>query len=177
MSVLEDGSFNNAEGNEVTKEIKKELLQPDARGLSLGTVMGFSDEEMRATYAKACQKLAQNDLGGAGKLFALLIALRHNEAKHWRGMAVVAQRGSQHGVAEFMYTAALKHDPNDIISLVFRAEARVNLNRHGAARGDLARTIELGEASKNREDQIYVKRAKKLLQMLDAADTSGSFEH
>ncbi|MCC6810288.1 MAG: hypothetical protein IT381_22855 [Deltaproteobacteria bacterium] len=177
MGDPNDHSLNTPEGAKVTKELKRELLSPDARGLTLSHVMGFSEEEVKSTYAKACQRLAQNDLAGAGKLFAMLVALRHNEGKHWRGLGVVAQRSNQPGPCDFLYSMALKHDPNDIISMVFRAEARVNTGRAAAGRQDLLNAIELGERLGNPEHGTYVKRAKKVLQLIDAGETNaGSFE-
>jgi predicted Zn-dependent protease len=175
MSEFDD-SLNTPEGAEVAKAYKQELMSPDSRGLTLAHVVGFSEEEVKATYAKACQKLAQNDLVSAGKLFVTLVALRHNEAKYWRGLGIVSQRAGQFGPCDFLYSMALKNDPSDLISMVFRAEARINTGRAAAGRQDLLSAIEIGDKIANAEQVPYVKRAKKVLQLLDAGDVSGSFE-
>jgi Flp pilus assembly protein TadD len=176
MAFMEQGSMNNDEGNQVMKDIKKEMMSPDAKGMGLAQVMGLSDEEVKATYTKASQLLAANDVFSAGKLFMTLCALNHTDYRHWRGLGVCSQRLTNHSFANWAYTKALKRNPEDVVSLVFRGEARINLGQVILARDDLEKAIQLGNVSKDREARVYANRAKKVLQMVSAGDESGSFE-
>ncbi len=176
MAFMDQGSMNNPEGNQVMKDIKTELMSEDARGMGLANVMGLSAEELNASYAKASQLLAQNDVFSAGKIFFMLVALQHTDHRYWRGLGICSQRLNQFGSANFFYSRALKKNPDDIVSLVFRGEARVNLGQTILAREDLEKAIQLGGVSKEREARVYATRAKKVLQMMGAGEVSGTFD-
>jgi len=171
---MEKGSLNNPEAGEVMKELKEELMDPTAEGVGMAHVFGLSPEEVKSTYLVACQKLAQNDILEASKLFCMLVALDHNEFKHWRGLGICGMRAQQFFPAAFCFTRALIKNPNDVVSLVFRGEARVNTGQVILGREDLESAISKAATSKDRDDQNYGKRAKAVLKMMDAGDDAGA---
>ncbi len=174
--MSEPGSLNQPEGGDVTKSLFAELSGQQARHLTLAKVTGMSDEELQASYAAACQRLAKNDVFGAGKLFLTLAALDHRQGKYWRGLAICALRSGKHSWADRCFEVALARDPNDVISRVFRAEALIYLHRVADARRELATAIERGAQDKSVETSAYVKRARNVIQLLDAGDQAAVME-
>ncbi|MCC6808490.1 MAG: hypothetical protein IT381_13780 [Deltaproteobacteria bacterium] len=173
---MDEGSLNSAQGGKLTKGLASALMSPETRGLTLAKASGLSDHELLATYASACQLLKKNDFVGAAKIFVLLVALDHRQAKHWRGLGVCAQRAQRFKTAEFFFSAALERDPKDIISRVFRAEARLYLKKVTAAESDLKDVIDHAKQDKRVEIAPYVKRAQNLQQMLHASDQAAALE-
>ena len=74
MGALDD--MTNEPGvSEEMRELKKTYLTQSSGTLNLADLAGFSDDELNACYAMACQKIAVGDLDEAMKLFLLLCLL------------------------------------------------------------------------------------------------------
>jgi len=159
-------------------EIKDFVVKTQGRSTTLSSMMGFSAEELKASYSAACQKLLVNDLFEAGKLFFFLCTLKHDEAKHWRGLGIVMQRYKSWALAEVVYSTALRVDPSDLISRVFRAECLMWTNRRIAARAEVERALEDGKSNQDPKLLKYIKRAQAILAVLDRDEhMAAEFEH
>lgn len=166
--------LNNPAISDLLKNVKQLMMGPQVQGLNGQALTGLSDEEVKATYAQACQMLKAKQIGPAAKLFGMLTAIKPGESKHWRGLALCAQKKDGWQAAVFLYQMALQQNEDDVISRVFLSEALLKLRHNGAARAVCQRAIEDGErlVSTERHLDSYLKRAKKLLQFINGADNA-----
>ena len=84
MGALPDLDLEEEGVSEEMRELKRTYLAQSSGTLNLALLAGFSDDELDACYAMACQKIAIGDLDEATRLFLLLCLLAHDRAKHWR---------------------------------------------------------------------------------------------
>jgi predicted Zn-dependent protease len=158
-------------------EIKKFLVSTESAGLGLGNVMGLSKQEMDATYVTACQQVQAGQAGSSAKLFTMLIALKHDESKYWRGLGLSMQRMKLWPPAEFAYTMALRFNAEDFVSRVFYAEVLLKLNRPSRARNEVDRALADGKRLAKPDTLPFVKRGEKLRAfILSAGDAAGQIE-
>lgn len=143
---------------------------------SIASLAGLSDDELQAAYATACQKLTVGDLDEATKLFMLLVLMKYNESKHWRGLGLCFHRKKQWPMADFAYGRALQLDPNDVCAHAFHAETLMWLNRRLAAQMAAERAISVHKQNPKREYQAYMRRAEAVLQQLASDNSSGTFD-
>jgi tetratricopeptide (TPR) repeat protein len=158
----DEGPHPSPESNKVLGEIKKLFAQPNTSGIGLKDIIGFSPQETDSTYITACQQLQGNSPQAAAKLFALLIAVKHNESKYWRGLGLCMHRMKMFPFAEFLYGMALRWDPDDFISRVFFAETLLKLNKRVKARAECEQAIETGKRLVKPDTMAFLKRGEKL---------------
>lgn len=174
MGALDD--MTKEEGvSEGMRELKKTYLTQSSGKLNLADLAGFSDDELNACYAMACQKISVGDLDEATKLFVLLCVLAHDRAKHWRGLGLTFHRRKIYESANIMYNLALRRDPDDIISRAFNAECLLWMNKRVQARTEAELAIALGQKSTKRDDVAYLRRAEAVLASITSDDSGGEF--
>ena len=169
MGALNDMTQEDGVSQEM-RELKKTYLTQSSGTLNLADLAGFSDDEINACYAMACQKIAVGDLDEAMKLFLLLCLLAHDRSKHWRGLGLTFHRRKIYESANIMYNLALKRDPNDIIARAFNAECLLWMNKRVQARHEAELAIALGTASSKREDVAYLRRAEAVMASITSDD-------
>lgn len=174
--MTEENPFNNPEGAKVLGELKKFLATPDSAGIGLKDFIGFSPQETDSTFVTACQQLQAGSPLPAAKLFALLIAVKHNESKYWRGLGLCMHRMKMFPFAEFLYAMALRWDPNDFISRVFYAETLMKLNKKAKARAECEHALEIGRRTVKPDTMAFLKRGEKLLAFLSAGEAENVME-
>ncbi len=65
-------------------------------GASLGSVRGYSSDELEAVYGLAHNAYRQRKYGQAEKLFQFLVENDHAEHRFWMGLAAAQQMSEQH---------------------------------------------------------------------------------
>lgn len=167
---------NDPKMMETLYELKKLFLHPEGSSLALHSFLGFSEEEIDSVYAMACQKLNMGDLAIATQSFTLLVFLKHSQSKYWRGLAMCHHRQKTYHVADFLYTMALRLDPQDVISRTFHAEVLLWMNQKTAAYAQAQRAAEEIQAHKTRDNLPYLQRAEAIMATIQSADFSVGFE-
>lgn len=175
MSIADD--MKQPDASAALKQLKDAFRGMGGDGdFSIASLAGLSDEELKAAYATACQKLTVGDLDEASKLFGLLCLMKYNEAKHWRGLGLCFHRKKQWPMADFAYTRAITLDPKDVCALAFHAEVLLWTNRKMAAQMQAEKAIAVQRENPKREFQPYLHRAEAVLAQVNSDNSSGQFE-
>ena len=102
-------------------------------------------------------------------LFALLVAVQAAEARNWRGLGVCAMRTQQFDLASYSFTTVLEQHPSDVLSLVYRGEARIQLGKTQLGRDDLNAAIAAAATSQDPAVAELARRAENTLHAMTLA--------
>ncbi|MET0753990.1 MAG: tetratricopeptide repeat protein [Pyrinomonadaceae bacterium] len=140
--------------------------------ISLGAAADWDKDEIRIISEIAYSLAQQGRNREAIVMFEGLIAVAPATAYFQAALGALHLRLKDFPRAIEYLDAALEIEPNDIVSLVNRGEARMRIEKPDDARADFARAVELSAANGNRQvdvnDEITLaaKRARALLSVI-----------
>lgn len=130
----------------------------------LGSAAGWTLEEMRLVADLGYALAEQGRNAEALVIFEALAALAPATSYFQSAVGALRLRAGEPRRAVEHLEAALAADPRDIVALVNRGEARLQLGELAAALKDLQAAVELGEDGADNSSSAWVTRARALLE-------------
>ena len=140
--------------------------------ITLGAAANWDKDEIRIISEIAYSLAQQGRNREAIVMFEGLLAIAPATAYFQAALGALYLRLKDFSKAVEYLDAALEIEPDDIISLVNRGEAKMRIEKNDDARTDFTKAVQLSSARNNRQvdinDEITlaVKRARALLQIL-----------
>ncbi|HEY0429764.1 MAG TPA: tetratricopeptide repeat protein [Pyrinomonadaceae bacterium] len=139
--------------------------------ITLGAAADWNKDEIRIISEIAYSLAQQGRIREAIVMFEGLLAIAPATAYFQAALGALHLRLKNFPKAVEHLDAALEIEPDDIISIVNRGEAKMRIEKTEDARADFAKAVELSASKKRRFDgsdeiTLAAKRARALLQTL-----------
>lgn len=132
--------------------------------LTLADVGGFSEAELEGGYSAAVAKLESEQPAKCLKILGTLLTLNPRVSKFYRLAGIALHRLKQYELADAYYDIALAFDPEDAISMIYRGETHLLMNKRFTARRLLVEGLKRADAEP--ELHAIAQRARAIAQAL-----------
>ncbi len=120
-----------------------------------------SDEEMETLYALGYNLFTYGKYEEGRKIFQKLTDMAPHTAHYWRALGATNQQLKNYSEAIAAYNIAITNDESDVVSYVYRGEARIMSGNALEGEQDLEHALKIG--SQTSQYDSWVNRAKLLL--------------
>ena len=133
-------------------------------GASLGSIKGFSVDEIEAAYHMAYGLYQQRRYDEALKLFQYFSVYEHTDRRFWMGWAACLQKLKKYDLAVKAYAVATMIDVGQPDAPFYAAECYIAMQDWDKAKQSLDTVLTIAEGEE--EHASYAKRASNLMELI-----------